>query len=128
MTEAVQFLSSVEQIMRTQVPTVSADHPVSEVRDIIEANSGEPVAVLRPDSTLIGVITSDKLLMDGPSTAGQLTSHPRMTVSPHESAFSVARRMLARRVDWVPVLQNRRFVGIISRRCILAAFGEQQRA
>ncbi len=127
MTEAVQFLGNVEQIMKTHVSTVYADQSITKVRAVVEANNGEPVPVISTDNTLIGMITADDVLMDGPSTAGQLASHPRMTVAPHESAFSVAKRMLSRRVDWVPVLRNRKLVGTISRSCILSAFGEVHR-
>lgn len=127
MTEAVQYLSNVGHIMKTRIATVTADQPIAAARKIVEANEGDPVPVIDANDRLIGVITGDDLLMDGPSTAGQISSHPRMTVAPHESAFSVVTRMLSRRVDWVPVLQNRKLVGTISRGCILAAFGETQR-
>lgn len=128
MRESVPFLSNVEQIMKTHVATVTANQSVSTVRAIAEENDGNPVPVVDQDNRMIGVVTADKLLVDGTSTAGQLASHPRMTVAPHESAFSVASRMLSRRVDWVPVIQNRKLVGTISRDCILAAFGETNRA
>lgn len=127
MTEAVQFLGNVEQIMRTHVSTVSVDQPVSAVRAVIKSNDGDPVPVVAADNTLVGVITADSVLVDGPVTARQLAARPRMTVAPHESAFSVANRMISRRIDWVPVIKNSKLVGTISRRCILSAFGETHR-
>ncbi len=127
MTEAVQFLSDVEQIMRTAVPAAYADQPISAVKKIARDNDGDPVPVIESDHTLRGVINADSLIFDGPSTAGQLASHPRMTVAPHESAFSVARRMISRRVDWVPVVKDRKLVGTVTRSCILSAFGELNR-
>ena len=128
MTESIQFLSSVEQIMRTHVSTVSAGQPITEIRAVIEANDGDPVPVIDADNKLVGVVTIEDVLLDGPSTARQIASHPRMTAAPHESAFSVVSRMLSRRVDWVPVLKDRKLVGAISRRCILSAFGEMHEA
>ncbi len=128
MTEQIQFLSSVQQIMSTGLSTVSADQSVSALRKAVEASDGDPVPVVDGDDTLVGVVTANDVLHDGPSTAGQLASHPRMTVAPHESAFSVVSRMLSRRVDWVPVLKDRKLVGAISRRVVLSAFGESRYA
>ncbi len=124
MTEASQYLSSVEQIMRTQPLSVFADDSIAVVKKVFDATDGEPVPVVDATDTLIGVITASDLLVDGLSTARQLATHSRMTVAPHESAFSVASRMLRRRVDWVPVVKNRKLVGTITRNCILSAFGE----
>ena len=128
MTQSIQFLSNVEQIMKTRVVAVSINQSVRESRTIVERNNGDPVAVVDVNDNLIGVITWTDVLTNEPTTAGKLASHPRMTVGPHESAFSVISRMLSRRVDWVPVIANRKLVGTISRRCIMSAFGELHRA
>ena len=124
MTTQAQFLSDVAHIMDPHPTIVSADTPAHHARTIVDDNNGEPVAVLSRDGKFHGVLTSDALLMDGPYTAGDLASRTRMTVAPHESAFSVVSRMLSRRVDWVPVLKNGTLVGILTRRSVLAAYGE----
>ncbi|MDA0676764.1 MAG: CBS domain-containing protein [Chloroflexi bacterium] len=124
MTTQAQFLSDVAHIMDVHLTIVSADTPAYQARSIIEANNGEPAAVLSSDGKFKGVLTSDALMVDGPFTAGDLASRVRMTVAPHESAFSVISRMLSRRVDWVPVLKNGTLVGSLTRRSVLTAYGE----
>lgn len=124
MTQLKQFMSSVEHIMLSPATVVSPNESTANVRTVLENNDGDPVAVVNPDYSLKGIITTDAVLFDGPSTAGQLALAPRMTVAPHESAFSVVSRMLKRRIDWVPVLRDGKLVGTISRRCVMSAFGE----
>ncbi len=128
MTGQAQYLSSVEHIMNANAPVVLAGESIPNARAIIEANNGVPVAVVDPDNTLKGVLTSEALVIDGYANAGQAASSPRMTVAPHESAYSVVSRMLARRVDWVPVLRQGKFVGTLTRDCIKSAFGETRPA
>jgi CBS domain-containing protein len=126
MTTQAQFLSDVAHVMDIHPAIVSADTPADQARSIIDDNNGEPVAVLSSDGKFKGVLTSDALLVDGPFTTGDLASRARMTVAPHESAFSVISRMLSRRVDWVPVLKNGTLVGSLTRRSVLAAYGEMR--
>ncbi|MDA0232087.1 MAG: CBS domain-containing protein [Chloroflexi bacterium] len=124
----MQFLSSVEHIMNAHSPVIHKDESIASARAVIDANNGNPVAVVGPDGALVGMLSSDALLRDGPATAGQLASRARMTVAPHESAFSVVSRMLSRRIDWVPVIKQGKVVGTISRSCVKSAFGETHTA
>lgn len=128
MNEPIEFMSSVEHIMNVHVPVIAPGETIRSARAAIEANGGDPVAVVAIDGTFKGMLSSDSLLVDGPMTVGKLTSRVRMTVGPHESAFAVVSRMLARRVDWVPVLKEGKFLGTISRSCVTAAFGEMHTA
>ena len=128
MTESLQFLSSVQHIMDPHAPVVSADESITNARAAIEANGGNPVAVVGSDGVFKGMLSSDSLLLNGPSPVGLLATRARMTVAPHESAFSVVSRMLARRIDWAPVLNQGKFVGTISRSCVMSAFGESHTA
>ena len=126
MTDSIQFLSSVQHIMNTHGPVVSADDSIANAKVVIESNGGGPVPVIGPDGAFKGVLSPESLLMNGPTLVGMLVKRPRMTVAPHESAFSVVSRMLARRIDWVPVLNHNKLVGTISRACVMSAFGESR--
>ncbi len=128
MTETMQFLSSVEHIMNARVPVVFADESIPNAKAIVEANDGDPVAVIDAHRSLVGVLAEDSLLEQQPITAGEAAFAPRMTAAFHESAFSVVSRMLSRHVDWVPVLKQGKFIGAVSRRCVMSAFGESHRA
>jgi CBS domain-containing protein len=124
MTTPAQFLSDVAHIMDVHLTIVSADTPADSARSIIDDNNGEPAAMLSSYGKFKGVLTSEALLVDGPFTAGDVASRARMTVAPHESAFCVLSRMSSRRVDWVPVLKNETLEGSLTRRSVLAAYGE----
>lgn len=124
MTQSIQFLSSVEHIMNCYGPVASTDDSVANAKAMIEANDGNPVPVVERDGTFVGVLSSESLRMDGPSPVGKMTTRARMTVAPHESAFSVVSRMLTRRIDWAPVINQGKVVGTISRACVMSAFGE----
>jgi CBS domain-containing protein len=124
MTEQLRFLSSVEHIMDTHPPVISVDDSVANARDVIESTGGRPVALVDSVGAFKGMLSPESLLLDAPVPVGQLATRVRMSVAPHESAFSVVSRMLSRRIDWVPVLREGKLVGTVSRDCVKSAFGE----
>ena len=124
MTQSPTFLSTVEHIMDGHAPFVYAEEPVSAARAILEANDGSPVAVIETDGTFRGSIDESSLLMDDLSTAGSVARRARLTAGHRESAFDVVSRMLSRRVEWVPVLEGGKLVGVITRDCVKSAYGE----
>ena len=124
MTQAIQYLSSVEQIMDARTATIDPQRSAADARSLMDDAGGLPVPVVDERRNFVGVLTADDLFMDGPAVVGQMARRPRMTVAPHESAYSVISRMIARRIDWVPVVRGRKFVGALTRNGVLAAFGE----
>ena len=124
MTQSQAYLSNAGHIMDVSTPVVYADDPASAARATIEANGDGPVAVIERDGTFRGVLMPGSVLLDTLSSAAMLASRPRMTVSPSEPAFAVVSRMLARRVEWVPVVDQGKLQGVITRRSVRAAFGE----
>ena len=124
MTQSPTYLSNAGHIMDIHPPVVYADEPVTAARAMVEANAGEPVAVIERDGIFVGVLLPGSVLLDSLSTAGMLASRVRMRVTPNEPAFGVVSRMLARRVEWVPVIEDGKLLGIITRRCVRTAFGE----
>ena len=124
MTQSPTYLSNAGHIMDVSTPVVFADDPASAARTTIEANGDEPVAVIERDGTFRGVLMPGSVLLDTLASAAMLASRPRMTVSPGEPAFAVVSRMLARRVEWVAVVEQGKLQGVITRRSVRVAFGE----
>ena len=56
MTQQIQFLSSVEQIMDTDVHWILDDEPISYVRSLFDDGDGRPVAVVDHEHRLIGCL------------------------------------------------------------------------
>ena len=125
-TQQIQFLSSVEQIMDTDVHWILDDEPISYVRSLFDEGDGRPVAVVDHEHRLIGTLTETDDLADERMTAGQVASRARRVASPGDSAFDVASSMLEKNVDWIPVVSDGKLVGSLSRDCVLAAFGEMR--
>jgi signal-transduction protein with cAMP-binding, CBS, and nucleotidyltransferase domain len=124
MTDSVQVLSSVEHIMNTYAPMVSADESFVNAKAMMNANGGNSVPVVGPDGAFKGVLLSDSLATHGPSSAGRMATSARMTVAPHELAYSMVSLMLARRIEWVPVLKHGQVRWYDSRASVKSAFGE----
>ena len=122
MQQSPPFLSHAEHIMDPDPVIVYADEPVS----VIAALSADldHVAVVDDMGAFCGVISPGAVIIDSLATAGSLAEKPAVSATLGEPAFDVVSRMLARRVDWVPVIDDGRLRGVITRRCVKAAYGE----
>jgi CBS domain-containing protein len=124
MTQSPPFLSSVEHIMNDHAPFVYAEETVASVRAAIEANNGAPVAVIEADGRFRGSIDANSVIVDSVATAGALARRAPLTARIGESAFNIVSRMLSRRIEWVPVLESGKLVGVVTRAGVKTAFGE----
>ncbi len=125
----------VRDIMTTGVVTVRPDTPCRELAAMFREHrvSGFPVTV--DDGTVIGVVSESDLLAlaagqhhrrhraAGQATAGDLMSHPAVTVSPDDPVQAAARLMHSRRLQRLPVVgRGGRLEGIVSRSDVLSVF------
>lgn len=128
MTQSPTFLSDVEHIMSDHPSFVYSEEPAASARAAIEANGGTPVAVIDADGTFRGYIDEGSVVVDSLCDAGALAKRARLTARRSEPAFDVISRMLSRRVEWVPVLERSKLVGVITRDCVKSAYGEMYSA
>jgi len=143
--------------MTTDVVTVAADTPYKGVlQRLLEADvSGVPV--VDDDRRLLGIITEADLVAKEAypghrrralalladiasardhhwvakstgSTAAEIMTTRVATCAPDEDVHSVARRMLRDEVKRVPVVEEGRVVGIVSRQDLLAVFDRPDEA
>ena len=125
----------VRDIMTTDVVTVRPDTPHQTVAAMLRQHrvSGFPVA--DDDGKVVGVVTETDLvaLVAGrrhrrhraaeQATAGDLMSHPAVTVGPDDPVKTAARLMRKQRLQRLPVVdRDGRLAGIVSRSDVLSVF------
>jgi len=125
----------VRDIMTTGVVTVRPDTPYREIAAIFREHEVSGFPVTAKDGTVIGVVSESDLLAlaagrqhrghraDDQATAGDLMTHPAMTISPHDLVQTAARVMHSRRLQRLPVVdRDGRLEGIVSRSDVLSVF------
>jgi CBS-domain-containing membrane protein len=124
----------VRDIMTTGVVTVRPDTPYQAVAAMLREHrvSGFPVT---RDGKVAGVVTETDLLALAAgrhhrghraaeqATAGDLMSHPPVTISPDDPVKTAARLMHKHRLQRLPVVdRDGRLAGIVSRSDVLSVF------
>jgi CBS domain-containing protein len=125
----------VSDIMTTGVVTVRPDTPFREVAALLRQHRVSGLPVTAGDRTVIGVVSKSDLLAlaagrhhrgrrrAGQDSAGELMTHPAVTVSPDVPVQAAAWLMHSRRLQRLPVVDRKgRLEGIISRSDVLSVF------
>jgi CBS domain-containing protein len=140
---------TVRDVMSTHVIAARKDASFKEMAENLREHRVSAFPVVDEDSKVIGVVSEADLLtkeaLDGGSagmpgmvsgmlqrkeeeraaglTAGDLMTHPAVTVEPDDPVEHAARLMYARRVKRLPVVDaTGRLVGIISRADLLSVY------
>jgi CBS domain-containing protein len=125
----------VRDIMTTSVVTVRPDIPYRKVAAMLREHRVSGFPVTGDDRRVIGVVTETDLLALAAgrhhrghrtaeqATAGDLMSHPAVTVGPDDPVKTAAGLMRKRRLQRLPVVdRDQRLVGIVSRSDVLAIY------
>lgn len=132
----------VQDLMTTTLVTVTPDTSVHTARALMQQRKIRHLPVLE-HGQLVGII-SDRLLrtvLPSPATSlsvwevnylldrltvAEVMTHFVMTVTPETLASEAAGRMLGQKVGALPVVEDGRLVGILTRTDILRAFLQLQ--
>ena len=125
----------VRDIMTTDVVTVRPDTPHQTVATMLRQHRVSGFPVTGDDGKVVGVMTETDLvaLVAGryhrghraaeQATAGDLMSHPAVTVGPDDPVKTAARLMRKQRLQRLPVVdRDGRLAGIVSRSDVLSVF------
>lgn len=128
--EALQLSPSsagrARDVMRTTYPTITPGISIEEVVERHMVGEGERAAVVAMDDSVVGILSvSDVRRIPReawPNTPAQRAMTPRdrvLTVSADTPALEVLHQLGANRLNQVPVLEEGRMIGLITRRELL---------
>jgi CBS domain-containing protein len=139
----------VRDVMTTDVATVTPGTSLKEVAQILVGRAISGVPVVDIEGGVLGVVSETDLLAkeradppgrDGPLAwlvdpieiverrklvarlAGEVMSAPAVTIPPNRTVASAAAAMLDHRVNRLPVVEDGRLVGIVTRTDLVRAF------
>jgi CBS domain-containing protein len=125
----------VTDVMTTNVMAVRPDTPIRSLAAMFRQHRVSGFPVIAEDGKVIGVVSESDLIalaagrhhrrhrVAARETAGDLMTHPAVTVSPGEPVQTAARLMYSHRVQRLPVVDpDGRLAGIVSRSDVLSVF------
>ncbi len=112
----------VKELMNTDVVTVRADQPVSDLFDLLQAAHIQGAPVVDEQGALVGFVSQEDVMFgslgngsgEKKTTVGDIMTSPAMSVTETTSVEDTARMMWRFRVHHMPVLKKERLVGIVS--------------
>jgi CBS domain-containing protein len=136
---------TVADVMTTEVITVCERTPFKEIVRRMVGCGVSALPVVGADRRVLGVVSEGDMLLKeerphppiaavlpksyregekaAARTAAEVMSHPALTARPDESLRDVARRMHARKLKHLPVVdEHERLIGIVSRGDLLGPF------
>jgi len=119
-------MTKIKHIMTSEVVTVRADTPISEVTELLMKNNITGLPVVDEDMTLVGVITEKDVLKvfysSGHVTnrvARDFMTSPAVHFDQEQDVRSVCDCLMKNFFRRVPVTSGGRVVGIVSRHDVL---------
>ncbi|HEY1323763.1 MAG TPA: CBS domain-containing protein [Streptosporangiaceae bacterium] len=125
----------VRDVMTAPVVTVRPDTPYREIAAMFREHRVSGFPVTAADGSVIGVVSESDLLAladgrrhrghrsEGEAAAGDLMTHPAVTISPDDTVQAAARVMHSHRLQRLPVIgRDGRLEGIVSRSDVLSVF------
>jgi CBS domain-containing protein/nucleotide-binding universal stress UspA family protein len=106
--------------------TISPDTPVALVRQMMARGRLRCIPVLQNDQ-LVGIVTDRDIAFSDPAptaTTGDLMTRDLVIVAPRTSIQEAARLLVECEVDALPVVEDQKLLGIITRSDILKGFTE----
>ncbi len=118
-------MHEIEEIMSTEVVSVTADAPISRVIELLVENDITGIPVVDSDSRLVGVITEKDVMgiLSGPETmTGQVRDYMTENVvsfDTDDDVIAVCECLVNNPMRRVPIRSEQKLVGIISRRDLI---------
>ena len=111
--------------MTSPVITVSPDTAVADLAATLTRHGINSVPVVDGGGAVLGLVSEYDVLVKRGGAARELMSTALVTVAPGSPIDDVRHLLIDRRIRSVPVLQDGRLVGIVSRGDLLAAMATE---
>ncbi len=136
----------VRDVMTTKVISVTPERPLREVAEILTTHKVSGLPVVGRDGWVVGVVSEADFLAHGVGptrwesalarlfgrspgstkssarTAGEAMTAPAITISPQAPVSEAAATMVGRSVNRLPVVEDGRLVGIVTRADLVRVF------
>jgi predicted transcriptional regulator len=113
----------VEDIMKTDTEAVRDNYTVEKLKEVMRKTRHGKFPVLDSNERLVGIVTLKDITADvsaGETVSRLMTKEP-ISVSPKTSVAYVAHIMAWEGIELIPVVDNKRLVGVVSRQDVLKA-------
>ena len=127
-------MARARSIMTTNVIYVTKDTDIYEAIETMVANDITGLPVIDSDGTLVGVVTEKDVLRllyevdDHPGTVADFMSRDVVAFDEDDDLYDLAESFKANHFRRVPILDEGRLVGIVSRKDVIRHIREQRPA
>jgi CBS domain-containing protein len=104
-----------EDVMITRVITVRADQTRQEAARLLTQHRISGLPVVNNDHVVVGVVTEYDVISKEGQTVGDIMSRGVISVTPDTDLEEVSHLLVHERIKRLPVLDQGRLVGIVSR-------------
>ncbi|HJT55600.1 MAG TPA: CBS domain-containing protein [Ktedonobacteraceae bacterium] len=105
----------VEEVMTTRVITVTEQQTRQQAARLLDQNHISGLPVVNADGIVVGVVTEYDVISKEGQTVGQIMSQTVISVTPDTDLEEVRHILVNERIKRLPVLNQGRLVGIVSR-------------
>jgi len=113
---------AIKEIMTTSVIAVPATMPVKDVATLLSEKRITGVPVVDEEGRVVGVLSEFDIISRQGATAAHIMSPDVISASADTDAGEVAHLLTDRRIRRVPILQDDRLIGIVSRSDMMRLF------
>lgn len=111
-----------DMVVHQQVATLTRQQSVHEYYRIVEESGHARLPVVDEQGRLVGIVTPRDVSEASPQDRiEQHMSKQPFTVSPKTTVASAAHRMVWEGIELLPVVQNRKLIGVLSRQDVIKA-------
>jgi predicted transcriptional regulator len=113
----------VEDIMKTDTESVRDNCTVEKLKEVMRKTRHGKFPVLDENEKLVGIITLKDITADvsGGELVSRLMTKEPITVAPKTSVAYVAHIMVWEGIELIPVVDNKKLVGVVSRQDVIKA-------
>ena len=117
----------VSDVMRTEIATARPDWSVGQVIDLVLEEDISSIPIVDDNGRLVGIVTESVLLVaafDPQMRTDPISLHMQrsyFSANPNEPIGQVVEKFLLHRVRHFPVVEDKKLVGLITRRDLLRA-------
>lgn len=111
------------EIMTPHVITVRPDHTVEDAARLLSRNRISGMPVVNQDGAVVGLLTEFDLISKAGHTVGEIMSQGVISVTADTDIEAVSHLLAAQHIRRVPVMDEGKLVGILSRSDLVRQIG-----